>query len=377
MSQQWKSDSNDEWTMQRLMLGIGVLYVFVQLVTLGRALYENALNNALTPVSELVVERIIGTFVGFSFIALIIYFTRHLLRRGWHSYRIMLLHLLLILPVTFVWYFLFYQATIPFLGPLPPPIIEGQQLTYMQELLYYYGRNSNTLVVIYMLAVAVTYTYDYVRRDNENRLRQSQMETNVLQARMKLLHSQLHPHFLFNTLNSVNSLMDIDVRKAQAMVVDLADLLRKVLDWKDVQTVPLKEELNLLRRYVDIEKMRFSDDMAVHWHIDEQLLPYHVPGMLLQPLVENAIHHGFSEDHLQINIHIEAQREADTLVLRVSDDGCGFPTSDERHVFEKGTGLQNTRERLRTLYGDAFFFRVYNSRPGVVSELSIPLQMPH
>lgn len=377
MLQQWKSDSNEEWTMQRLMLGIGFLYVFVQLVTLGRALYENYFNTDPTPVSDLVIERIIGTFVGFSFIALIIYFTRYLLRRGWHSYRIMLLHLLLILPVTFVWYFLFYKATIPFLGPLTPPIIEGLQLSHIQELLFYYGRNSNTLVVIYMLAVAVTYTYDYVRRDSENRLRQSQMETNVLQARMKLLHSQLHPHFLFNTLNSVNSLMDIDVRKAQTMVVDLADLLRKVLDWKDVQTVPLKEELNLLRRYVDIEKMRFSDDMAVHWHIDDQLLPYHVPGMLLQPLVENAIHHGFSEDHLQINIHIEAQRQADTLVLRVSDDGCGFPTSDERYVFEKGTGLQNTRERLRTLYGDAFSFRVYNSRPGVVSELSIPLQMPH
>lgn len=370
--QQWKSSADGEWTMQRFMLGIGVLYVFVQLVTLGRVLYENALRDTNLPLSEALLERGIATLVGFSFIALIIYFTRSLLRRKWSARRIILLHLSLILPVTFLWYFVFFQATLLFVGPSPPLVINGDEVTYWHELLFYYGNNSNTLVVIYMLAVAVMYTHDYARRDNENQLRQSQMETNVLQARMKMLHSQLHPHFLFNTLNSVNSLIDIDTEKAQTMVEDLADLLRKVLDWKDVQTVPLEAELDLLRRYVNIEKMRFSDDMTVLWDIADGLSHFQVPGMLLQPLVENAIHHGFSSEHLQITIRISALRDGDRLILRVSDDGGGFPASYEAHIFEKGTGLNNTYERLQTLYDDAFTFRVYNTYPGVVSELSIP-----
>ncbi|MEZ4987752.1 MAG: histidine kinase [Saprospiraceae bacterium] len=139
-------------------------------------------------------------------------------------------------------------------------------------MVYAYLVNANTLVVMYMLSVAVSYTYDYMRRDNENKLQQSQLETQILQARMKMLRSQLHPHFLFNTLNSVNSLMDIDVSTARIMIVDLSDLLRKVLDWKDTPKIPLKDELDLLKRYVNIEKMRFSDDLTVHWDIDESLL---------------------------------------------------------------------------------------------------------
>lgn len=357
----------ETWSGKQLIIGIGVLYAFIQLTTLTRVYALNYLDNLNSPSSEMIRDRLLGTVVGITFIIAIISLTRYLLKRGVSSYRVIVTHVVLIGPVTFAWYFVFGRVALWFCQVFQ----DCQQ--FEDDLLYGYLLNANTLTLVYLLTVAVTYTYYYVRRDNENQLQQSQMQTKILQARMKMLRSQLHPHFLFNTLNSVNSLMDIDVKKAQVMIVDLADLLRKVLDWKDTQKVALKDELALLQRYVDIEKMRFSDDLSVSWEIDKAVSEIKVPGMLLQPLVENAIHHGFSAAHLHLNIGIEAKREAGHLLLRVSDDGQGFPIEDQKTIFEQGTGLQNTRERLQTMYGDSFRFTVYNTHPGVVSEVAIPI----
>ncbi|MEL7223202.1 MAG: histidine kinase, partial [Bacteroidota bacterium] len=291
---------------------------------------------------------------------------RSLLKKGMSNSRMILVHLLLIWPICFVWYAVFNKIA------LFACQIFGDCAQADDDLVYGFLLNANATTMVYLLTVAVAHTYYYVRRDNENQLRQSQMETNVLQARMKMLRSQLHPHFLFNTLNSVHSLMDIDISKAKVMVVDLADLLRKVLDWKDVQTVPLKEELALLQRYVDIEKIRFSEDLEVDWQIDERTLDMLVPTMLLQPLVENALHHGFSPDYMHLKIAISAERQNGHLLLRVSDDGQGFKEEEQIRIFEQGTGLQNTRARLATLYGKDFHFTVTNTYPGVCSEIALP-----
>lgn len=358
----------EPWSGKRLVIGIGILYAFIQLTTLSRVYALNYLDNLNSPSSEIIRDRLLATIVGLTFIWGIVSLTRYLLKRNWSSYRIIVSHMILVVPITFFWYFVFGRVALWFCQ------IFKDCAQSEDDLVYGYLLNANTLTLVYLLAVAVTYTYFYVRRDNENQLRQSQMETKVLQARMKMLRSQLHPHFLFNTLNSVNSLMDIDVKKAQVMIVDLADLLRKVLDWKDTQKVALKDELALLQRYVDIEKMRFSDDLQVDWGIEEGVKEVKVPGMLLQPLVENAIHHGFSSDHLDLKITITAAAENGHLVLRVKDDGQGFPPEEQEVIFEQGTGLQNTRERLQTMYGDDFNFAVYNTNPGVVSEVMIPIK---
>jgi two-component system, LytTR family, sensor kinase len=359
---------SDTWSGKQLIISIGILYAFIQLTTLTRVYALNYLDNLNSPSSEMIRDRLIGTLIGLTFIIAIITLTRYLLQRDWSAYRVILVHVLLILPVTFVWYFIFSQVALWFCQ------IFQDCAQVDDDPIYGYLLNANILTLVYLLAVAVTHTYYYVRRDNEHQLRQSQMETKILQARMKMLRSQLHPHFLFNTLNSVNSLMDIDVDKAKVMVVDLADLLRKVLDWKDAQKVPLKDELALLRRYVDIEKMRFSEDLTVSWSVAEAVLEAKVPGMLLQPLVENAIHHGFSPAHLHLDILISVgQTAAGQLQLRVSDNGQGFPRAEQDRIFELGTGLQNTRERLQTLYGEAFSFEVRNTYPGVVSEITLPL----
>lgn len=362
-----KLQDQNQWSGKRLVISIWIIFAFTQLATLSRVYALNALDNLNSPSSEMIRDRLISTAIGLIFILIIVSLTRYFLKKGLPNYRMILVHLLLIWPICFAWYASFNKVA------LWACQVFSDCAQADDDLVYGFLLNANATTLIYLLTVAVTHTYYYVRRDNENQLRQSQMETNVLQARMKMLRSQLHPHFLFNTLNSVHSLMDIDVDKAKIMVVDLADLLRKVLDWKDVQKVPLKEELALLQRYVDIEKIRFSEDLEVNWDVDESTLGIPVPTMLLQPLVENALHHGFSPDYMHLKIDISVERQNGHLLMRVNDDGQGFKEEEQMRIFEQGTGLQNTRERLATLYGEDFHFKVTNTYPGVCSEIALPV----
>lgn len=350
----------------QLVIGLGLLYAFVQLITATRIYALSIVDVLELSVTELIVDRVIGWIVGFAVIVLVVGFTRNIIQRGWPTSWVLSAHLVLLFPITFIWYYVFNKCA------LLACQLHGNCAQDESSLFPSYLLNMDRLIIMYILTVIVTYTYYYMRRDHDNQLRQSQMETKVLQARMKMLRSQLHPHFLFNTLNSVNSLMDIDVQKAQTMVVDLSDLLRKVLAWKDNQKVNLSEELALLKRYTDIEKIRFSDDLEVSWDIADDIGHLKVPGLLLQPLVENAIHHGFSPNHLHLDIHIKAFVENERLVLQVADNGQGFSKEDEQNIFKLGTGVQNTRERLVTLYQDDFNFTVKNKAQGVLSQISLP-----
>lgn len=353
------------WPDGRLIGAIGILYALIQLITFIRIYSIRRLDDLPIVLSELIPDRIVSWVIGFLYIIIIVKTTKYLLTRSWPWGRIFFIHLVFALLISFVWYYTFIEVSTWF--------CEGENCQPgSQEFLYWYLANFDKLFLLYILTVSITYTYYYVRRDDLNRIRHAQMETQLLTARMKMLRSQLQPHFLFNTLNSVASLMDINIDKAKTMIADLADLLRKVLDWSDVQQVSLREELELLQRYVDIEKTRFSDDLTVNWQVDESALDTPVPAMLLQPLVENAIHHGFSAEHLNVNMQITAQRENGSLILRVEDDGQGFPEAAE--VMDKGTGLQNTKERLYTLYGNDYSLRVENTYPGVISEIIIPVK---
>lgn len=352
-----------------LLIGLAILYAVIHLATLGYVYSLNFVDQLNISTAEMLLDRVLGWTIGFGFILVIVWFTKNMLRREWPAYRVIGVHLLGMLPITYVWYYVFNRVSLWFCFNLLPDCAQVDADPF-----YGYLYQIDRFVMTYLLVLAVTYTYYYLRLDNENRLSQSQLETKVLQAKMKMLRSQLHPHFLFNTLNSVTSLMDFDVSKAKVMIVDLADLLRKILDWGDMAKVKLSEELELLKRYVDIEKVRFSDDLQVSWDIDENLLDQKVPGMLLQPLVENTIQHGFSKEHLMIRISICAKAENDKLILSVTDDGHGFPPEAQSTLFQEGTGLRNTLERLGTLYQDNFKFTVENNTPGVRSKITLPLE---
>ncbi len=206
-----------------------------------------------------------------------------------------------------------------------------------------------SLVFFYICVVAFVSArryYQLLRRSELDRMR---LESGLAQARLNLLTMQLHPHFLFNTLNSISELMYEDVAAAERMVARLSELLRLSLDRRDVVLVPLSKELEYLGVYLDIERIRFQDRMTVEFQISEEARPCLVPSLILQPLVENAVRHGISRLRGPGRILIRASRNGERVDMEIRNDG---PVETAR-IPSEGLGLRNTRDRLKALYGDA------------------------
>ena len=175
------------------------------------------------------------------------------------------------------------------------------------------------------------------------------MRSQLAESRLEALTAQLQPHFLFNTLQGISTLITRDPIAADRMLTNLSDLLREVLRRGEKREVELTEELRVLESYLDISRARFGDRLTVSVAVDEAAERALVPFFILQPLVENALHHGISSHAGAGSIEIAAQRVNGQLRLRVSDDGPGTVTPDA----QRGIGLANTRARLRELYGAA------------------------
>lgn len=211
----------------------------------------------------------------------------------------------------------------------------------------------------------------YLREYQEQRIRASKLEEQLTRARLDALQMQLHPHFLFNTLNLISSTMYEDIKAADGMMADLSDLLRVTLNGKMSGEHTLKRELEILRHYVNIMKARFRDRLSIRFDIEKRSFEALVPGFILQPLVENAIKYGM-ESLKKVDVRISAHSEAGRLLLRVEDDGPGIPDQASSRPND-GVGLLNTRERLETLYGDAQQFRLDNRDGG---GLNVSMELP-
>lgn len=204
-------------------------------------------------------------------------------------------------------------------------------------------------------------------------LKTSQLETKLTQARLDALKMQLHPHFLFNTLNSISVLMrDGKTKDADEMLTRLSELLRITLKSEAKSETSLKEELNFLSSYLEIERIRFRDRLKIRFELDVQTLSAKVPSLILQPLVENAIRHGVSQKADEGKILIESKRKNGFIELSVSDNGLGFDESK----FQKasGIGLENTRERLEKLYGTKQKFEISNAE--LLGGFQVKIQIP-
>lgn len=211
--------------------------------------------------------------------------------------------------------------------------------------------NLHFSIAIYWGVVAIHQAILYYRKYRERELTTSKLEARLAQSRLQVLKMQLHPHFLFNTLNAISELTHRDAEAADRMLTDLSDLLRMSFENLEVQEVPLRHELEFLKKYLEIEQMRFNDRLKVKIDISSDTLDARVPNMILQPLVENAIKHGISPRASGGCIEVGADRQNGHLRLVVRDDGLGVPFGDTDAVVE-GVGLSNTRRRLRHLYGD-------------------------
>jgi len=210
-------------------------------------------------------------------------------------------------------------------------------------------------VFIYFAVLGSMQAFSYFVEARERETQAARLTAQLAEARLGALRMQLHPHFLFNSLNAITVLVrDQRAREATTMLELLSDVLRQVLRTDPAGEVPLSEELRFVEQYLAIEQVRFSDRLTVSFAVDDDVRDAAVPGFILQPLVENALRHGLANRSEDGRVEIEARREGSggsggsALVLGVRDNGVGRPP-EERRV--EGLGLANTRERLATLYG--------------------------
>ncbi|HEX4645706.1 MAG TPA: histidine kinase, partial [Verrucomicrobiae bacterium] len=227
-------------------------------------------------------------------------------------------------------------------------------------------------LLIYWVIVAVTHAFDYYCKYQEREWRASELEKRLAQAKLQALQMQLNPHFLFNTLHSISSLMHKDVEAADRMITRLGDLLRAALAGSDRQEVTLRQELEFLERYLEIEQTRFGDRLAVKLDVAPETLDARVPNLILQPLVENAIRHGIEPHARPGRIELSARRKAGELALNVCDNGGGLRNGGQTR---EGVGLSNTKARLRGLYGEAYQFELCDGADGGLRvQLTIPFR---
>ena len=211
-------------------------------------------------------------------------------------------------------------------------------------------------VIIYWFIVGVQLSVSYYRKFVERErlsaqleLRATQLETQLTQAKLSALKMQLHPHFLFNTLNAIVVLVrQHRVEVADEMLTNLSELLRQTLAGWETQEVPLRREIELIKLYLDIQRVRFQDRLTVELSLSPATLNAQVPSLLLQPLVENAVRHGVSKSSAAVKIELKSCLRNSVLELQVCDDGPGVSGESSGN----GVGLSNTRARLQQLYGE-------------------------
>jgi two-component sensor histidine kinase len=223
--------------------------------------------------------------------------------------------------------------------------------------------------------LARTYSRRYHLRREQAARREARLEAQLAEARLDALRRQLDPHFLFNTLNAVSALVERDPRGVRRMIMRLSELLRHSFEGARDAEVPLRAELALLNRYVEIMQVRFQGRLTVETRVDDPALDALVPSMILQPLVENAIKHGVERATGAGEIRIEGERSGDELVLRVRDNGPGISES-AAEPGRVGVGLRNTVARLEQLYGPGRRFSISpGSDGGTVAELRLPFHL--
>ena len=240
----------------------------------------------------------------------------------------------------------------------------------MQEMLFL---NFDWEMMTYWTIVGVGTAMKYMHEARSKELNAAQLETRLVEARLHTLQRQMQPHFLFNTLNTISALMHRDVDAADAMIARLSDLLRMSLERVGVQEVALKEELDFLSKYLEIEQTRFRDRLTVVFDVQADALDALVPNLLLQPLVENAIKHGIGPRPTPGQITVRARRNGAMLELDVQDNGVGLSAA-RLTDFNRGVGLSNTRSRLDHLYGSLHRFEFRQpAEGGLLVCIAIPM----
>ncbi len=234
---------------------------------------------------------------------------------------------------------------------------------HQSNFLFTLGNTFNYNVLTYIVIILVTTGLDHYRKNHERELRTSRLETRLTLSELQVLKMQIHPHFLFNTLHAISTLVHKDADAADQMISGLSDLLRLGFTNPGLHEVPFHDELEFIKLYLDIMKTRFGDRLQVKLDIPGEAFPALVPSLFLQPLVENAIRHSIASRLEGGKVTVCVCRRGDRLVIEVADDGPGFRLSQEE-IIKNGVGLANSKERLRLLYGDDHRFELRDAEDG-------------
>jgi sensor histidine kinase YesM len=244
----------------------------------------------------------------------------------------------------------------------------------LQNSLRYVLNNYTEGMGVYLLIAFLAAAYNYYQKYRQGELRASQLEAQLSQAQLQALKMQLHPHFLFNTLHSISALLNKDTEAARTMISRLGDFLRLTLENSGTQEVTLREEMEFLSCYLDIERVRFQDRLVTRVNVDRDALDARVPNLILQPIVENAIKHGIAPRSAKGEIEIDVTQENGLLRIKVRDNGPGLLVNrSPESLFKQGLGLSNTRARLEHLYGARQRFEITDDPAG---GLAVVLEMP-
>ncbi len=252
----------------------------------------------------------------------------------------------------------------------PYSVLPSSYAERMQTVLL--STSMHVVVLTYGAIVAGTYGWYFLGISKDRELHATRLASKLAHARLASLESKLRPHFLFNTLNSISVLMETRPQEAQSMLWELSDLLRHTLSKKEGKPVPLKDELDCLRRYVGIERRRFGERVQFEWCVDPAVETIPVPFLLLQPLVENALIHGIGHRVEGGRVTVRAVSQQDTLEIEVEDDGVGLSSNWESRS-ERGIGLSHTRARLEQLYGERASLQVL---PGQARGTLVRMHLP-
>ena len=352
----------------KLILLLAAFYTLFNLVYIGKLAYLRAFvyKEIMESWHDIIFHNLlIDWFIVVTYMTLIAISTKRLLNKNYSWIRIFLLHTLFSILIGFVIRFVFDLHGILF-GRMT--FADYSIKASIDRMIFVIDLN----FLIYFAMIFIIYTYYYLKQVKEAEKQKTQLESQLTNTRMKMLSAQLQPHFLFNTLNSISVLVEMDAKKAQDTIADLSDLLREILYSGDNYKVSLRKELRMLNYYLNILTLRFSDHLEVEKNIDESLLDHLVPSLILQPIIENSVKHGYSYNNVQLKIEINIFKDKNYLVLSVYNNGKAL-TEKQEALLNKGVGISNIRDRLFTLYGEKARFKIRNKDVGVETLIKIPI----
>ncbi|MFI0429407.1 sensor histidine kinase [Mariniflexile sp. HMF6888] len=231
---------------------------------------------------------------------------------------------------------------------------------------------SNVHFLIYFSNVFIVNTYYHLDKIKNTEVQKAKLKQQLSDVKVNILKYQLHPHFFFNTLNSISQLIEVDKTLAQNTLADFSDLLRDIVYLKDTNFLNLGKELDILNRYLDIMSIRFSDHLEIKLNVQDDIEDILIPSLIIQPIIENSFNHGYSDKNTSLKIEISIKQIKDNLEIKIKNNGA--PLAQKNVIY--GTGLKNTIERLETLYEDGYKFSIKNlpNENGVVTNLVFPVR---